>query len=111
MEQPHVGWGKNRTVPGFEAVYSNNKVVIDLFKDYEYVPVLNSFFFLPETLRKRPHRIRVLTGFYNQDEYNGTKIRAMMANGDETWTKLVPKKIIKLIEALATPQRLRRPKK
>lgn len=98
-------------VPEFEAVYSNNQIVINLFKDYEYTPPINNFFYAPDTIYRKPHKIEILTGFYNLEKYNGTKIRALISNGDETWKKLVPKNTIRLIEELRIDRRLRRPRK
>jgi len=64
-------------VPCYEAVYSNNVIVNRLF---------------------RKAKVKVLTGYYKRQIYEGQKIRSMIVNDDSKWEKLVPKEVVKYLK-------------
>jgi len=73
-------------VPPFNIVYSNNPLVIRLFKEAG---------------------IRVKsTKFYRRVDYQGTEIRKKMIEGEE-WKKFVPKCVAKIIEEINGVERIR----
>lgn len=73
--------------PPFEAVYSNNPLVIQLFKEAGF------------EVRCPP--------MVQRNEYWGTHIRKLMLCGDE-WRKLVPKPVCEVIDEIGGVERLKR---
>ncbi|MFQ6055735.1 MAG: nicotinamide-nucleotide adenylyltransferase [Methanosarcinales archaeon] len=73
-------------VPPFEIVYSNNPLVIQLFKEFGY------------KVKKSP--------LFQRDIYSGTKIREKMLS-EQSWESLVPKEIVKIIKEIKGVERLR----
>ncbi|MDO8553369.1 MAG: nicotinamide-nucleotide adenylyltransferase [Candidatus Micrarchaeota archaeon] len=74
----HAQWVShvNRYVPSYEAIYSNNVIVNLLF---------------------RKAGVKVLSGYYKRQVYEGQKIRSMIVNSNLEWKKLVPKEVVKYI--------------
>lgn len=72
--------------PPFERVYSNNPLVIRLFKEAGY------------EVRTPP--------LFQRDVYSGTEIRRRMISG-EKWEHLVPKEVVEVIEEVDGVNRLR----
>lgn len=66
-------------VPPFEIVYSNNPLVIQLFKEANI------------KVRQSP--------MFNRKEYSGTQIRRRMIQGED-WRGLVPKKVAEVIDEI-----------
>jgi len=72
-------------VPGFDLVYTNNHLVLQLFSEAG-IPV-----------RKPP--------LYQRESYSGTAIRRLMLEGEE-WIDLVPATVARLIERVRGAERL-----
>jgi len=72
-------------VPGFDLVYTNNHLVVQLFSEAG-IPV-----------RKPP--------LYQRESYSGTAIRRLMLEGEE-WIDLVPATVARLIERVRGAERL-----
>jgi nicotinamide-nucleotide adenylyltransferase len=72
--------------PAFERVYSNNPLVIQLFKEAGI------------EVRKPP--------MYNRDIYSGTAIRRLMLEGRD-WRHLTPKSVSSVIDQVNGVERLR----
>jgi nicotinamide-nucleotide adenylyltransferase len=73
--------------PAFEVAYSNNPLVIRLFREAGV------------EVRQSP--------MYNRDELEGTELRARMIAGDD-WTHLVPDAVVDVIDQVDGIERLRR---
>ncbi len=73
-------------VPPFDVVFSNNPLVIRLFKEAGF-------------------EVRT-TEMYNRNEYQGTEIRKRMLKG-ERWEDLVPKSVAKVIREIGGIERIR----
>ncbi len=72
--------------PPFDAAYSNNPLVVRLFKEAGVL------------VRHSP--------LYKRNEYSGTEIRRRMMNG-EKWEHLVPKPVVKVVREVRGVQRLK----
>ncbi len=74
------------SLPEFHKVYSGNDYVEMLLKDsgYEVVP----------------------PNFYDREKYNATKIRKMIANGEE-WEQFVPKKVAEIVKKINGEKRIK----
>jgi nicotinamide-nucleotide adenylyltransferase len=72
-------------VPRFEAVYSNNPLVVRLFREAEV------------EVRSPP--------LYQRDLYSGTAIRRMMQDGED-WSALVPESVASTIASIKGVERL-----
>ncbi|MCD6157411.1 MAG: nicotinamide-nucleotide adenylyltransferase [Euryarchaeota archaeon] len=73
-------------VPPFRVVYSNNPLVMRLFKEEGY-------------------EVRPL-GFYKREVYSGREIRRRMISG-EPWEHLVPRAVVEVIKEINGVERLR----
>ncbi len=73
-------------VPPFEVVYSNNPLVIRLFREAGI------------EVRK--------TKLYKRVDYQGTEIRKKMIEGDE-WKKCVPDCVVRIVEEVGGVERIR----
>ena len=73
-------------VPPFDVVFSNNPLVIRLFKEAGF-------------------KVKT-TEMYNRNEYQGTEIRRRMLKG-ERWEDLVPKSVAEVIRQVGGIERIR----
>ena len=73
-------------VPSFSCVYSNNKLVNQLFLDKGF------------TVKEM--------GFFDRHRYEGKRIREYIKEGNDQWKKEVPKSIVFLVERYNGKERL-----
>lgn len=66
----------NDYVPSYEAIYSNNPVVNRLF---------------------RKAGVKICTGYFKREVYEGNKIRNMIVKDNPEWKKLAPKSVVAFI--------------
>jgi nicotinamide-nucleotide adenylyltransferase len=74
------------SLPNFDKVYSGNDYVVMLLADSGYEVI-------------HPN-------FHEREKFNGTKIRKMIANGDE-WEQFVPQAVSKLIKKINGVKRIK----
>jgi nicotinamide-nucleotide adenylyltransferase len=74
-------------VPPFDVVYSNNPLVVELFRDAD-VEVVS-------------------TPLFDRERYSGTRVRELMLSGGD-WRSLVPGCVAEVIDAVDGVGRLRR---
>jgi nicotinamide-nucleotide adenylyltransferase len=76
-----------RLVPKFDVVFTNNPLVGHLFKQ------------AGKEVRSTP--------LFERKEYNADHIRELMVSGKDTWKKLVPKAVVKVIKEIDGIDRLK----
>ncbi len=75
-------------IPTIDAVYSNNQLVKMLFSK---------------------HGILVSTiEFFDRGPKEGSHVRRLMADGDRSWTKHVPKNVVEYLDAVEAEQRIKK---
>jgi len=60
-----------------------------------------------QSLFEAAHADVARPGLVERDKWEGTAIRALMAEDDPAWRKLVPKEVVALLEKWDAPRRLR----
>lgn len=73
--------------PKFDVVYSNNPLVIQLFKE------------AGADIRRTP--------LHDRKQLSGTKIRQLMVDGDNTWKNFVPPAVTEVIEEINGIERIK----
>lgn len=74
-------------LPRFDVVFSRNPLVVRLFREYGYRVVEPPSF--------------------NRVEYSATRIRELMARGDDSWKLLVPRSVAEFIDKIKGVERIR----
>ena len=87
-----------RLVPKFEVVYAGNPLVIELFEKAGYKVIKEERTVL--TIRDK--------GSIREINVCGSAIRKMIAEGDETWKRLVPKEVYEKITEFRGMERIRK---